>query len=32
MGAFLRLYSFLSQIFDYGNTDIEKRAASSTAA
>jgi len=26
MGAFLRLYIFLSQIFDYGNTDIEKRA------
>lgn len=25
MGAYLRLYSFLSQIFDYGNTDIEKR-------
>ncbi|MCA7955373.1 DEAD/DEAH box helicase family protein [Burkholderia seminalis] len=25
MGAFLRLYAFLSQIFDYGNTDIEKR-------
>lgn len=25
MGAFVRLYSFLSQIFDYGNTDIEKR-------
>ena len=25
MGAFNRLYSFLSQIFDYGNTDIEKR-------
>ncbi|NBJ12569.1 type I restriction endonuclease subunit R [Microvirga arsenatis] len=25
MGAFQRLYSFLSQIFDYGNTDIEKR-------
>lgn len=24
-GAFIRLYSFLSQIFDYGNTDIEKR-------
>jgi type I restriction enzyme, R subunit len=22
MGAFIRLYSFLSQIFDYGNTDI----------
>ncbi len=26
LGTFLRLYSFLSQIFDYGNTDIEKRA------
>jgi type I restriction enzyme R subunit len=26
MGAFLRVYSFLSQIFDYGITDIEKRA------
>lgn len=25
MGAFQRLYSFLSQIFDYGNTDVEKR-------
>ncbi len=25
MGAFQRLYSFLSQIIDYGNTDIEKR-------
>jgi len=25
MGAYLRLYTFLSQIFDYGNTDIEKR-------
>lgn len=25
MAAFQRLYSFLSQIFDYGNTDIEKR-------
>ena len=24
--AFMRLYSFLSQIFDYGNTDIEKRS------
>ncbi|WP_059410994.1 type I restriction endonuclease subunit R [Cupriavidus basilensis] len=24
-GAFVRLYAFLSQIFDYGNTDIEKR-------
>lgn len=26
MGAFVRLYTFLSQIFDYQNTDIEKRA------
>jgi type I restriction enzyme R subunit len=26
MGAFLRLYTFLSQIFDYGNTSIEKRS------
>lgn len=26
LGAFLRVYSFLSQIFDYGNTVIEKRA------
>jgi type I restriction enzyme R subunit len=25
IGAFQRLYSFLSQIFDYGNTDIERR-------
>ena len=25
LGAFQRMYSFLSQIFDYGNTDIEKR-------
>jgi type I restriction enzyme, R subunit len=25
MGAFVRLYVFLSQIFDYGNTEIEKR-------
>lgn len=25
MGAFQRLYAFLSQIFDYRNTDIEKR-------
>lgn len=25
MGAFVRLYAFLSQMFDYGNTDIEKR-------
>jgi type I restriction enzyme R subunit len=26
MGAFVRAYAFLSQIFDYGNTDVEKRA------
>lgn len=26
MGTFLRLYTFLSQIFDYGNTAVEKRA------
>jgi type I restriction enzyme R subunit len=26
VGAYLRLYTFLSQIFDYGNTAIEKRA------
>ena len=26
MGAYLRLYTFLSQIFDYGNTAVEKRA------
>jgi type I restriction enzyme R subunit len=26
IGAFIRLYTFLSQIFDYGNTAIEKRA------
>ena len=26
MGAFLRLYSFLSQIFDYGNTAVEARS------
>jgi type I restriction enzyme R subunit len=25
MGAYIRLYAFLSQIFDYGNTEIEKR-------
>jgi len=24
MGAYVRLYAFLSQVFDYGNTDIEK--------
>lgn len=26
MGSFVRLYTFLSQIYDYGNTSIEKRA------
>lgn len=26
LGAFLRAYAFLSQIFNYGNTDIEKRS------
>jgi type I restriction enzyme R subunit len=26
IGAFVRLYTFLSQIYDYGNTEIEKRA------
>jgi type I restriction enzyme R subunit len=26
MGAYVRLYTFLSQIYDYGNTGIEKRA------
>jgi type I restriction enzyme, R subunit len=26
MTSFIRLYTFLSQIFDYGNTGIEKRA------
>jgi type I restriction enzyme R subunit len=26
LGAFQRLYTFLSQIFDYGNTAIEKRS------
>jgi type I restriction enzyme, R subunit len=26
MSTFIRLYTFLSQIFDYGNTAIEKRA------
>jgi type I restriction enzyme R subunit len=25
LASFLRLYTFLSQIFDYGNTEIEKR-------
>ena len=26
MGSYLRLYTFLSQIFDYGNAAVEKRA------
>jgi type I restriction enzyme R subunit len=26
IAAYVRLYGFLSQIFDYGNTDIEKRS------
>jgi len=26
MGTYVRLYTYLSQIFDYGTTDIEKRA------
>jgi type I restriction enzyme, R subunit len=26
MATYLRLYTYLSQIFDYGNTDVEKRA------
>ncbi|MEJ1164732.1 DEAD/DEAH box helicase family protein [Variovorax sp. CCNWLW186] len=26
LGAFLRVYAFLSQVFDYGSTAIEKRA------
>lgn len=26
LGAYVRLYTFLSQIFDYGNTALEKRA------
>lgn len=26
MGTFVRIYAFLSQIFDYGNTEIEKRS------
>jgi type I restriction enzyme R subunit len=26
MSAYVRLYGFLSQIYDYGNTDIEKRS------
>lgn len=25
MGAYIRLYTFLSQMFDYGNTDLERR-------
>jgi len=30
MGAFQRLYTFLSQVFDYGNTAIEKRSSRRT--
>ncbi len=26
MASFLRVYTFLSQIFDYGNSDVEKRS------
>lgn len=26
MGTFIHAYTFLSQVFDYGNTDVEKRA------
>ena len=26
IGTYVRLYAFLSQIYDYGNTDIEKRS------
>jgi type I restriction enzyme R subunit len=26
LAAYVRLYGFLSQIFDYGNTDVEKRS------
>lgn len=26
MASYVRVYTFLSQIFDYGNTDLEKRA------
>jgi type I restriction enzyme R subunit len=26
LGTFVRVYAFLSQMFDYGNTAIEKRA------
>jgi type I restriction enzyme R subunit len=26
LGSFVRLYTYLSQIFDYGNTEIEKRS------
>jgi type I restriction enzyme R subunit len=26
LGTFVRVYAFLSQMFDYGNTDIEKRS------
>ena len=25
LGTYIRLYTFLSQIFDYGNTDVERR-------
>lgn len=28
MGAFVRMYTFLSQVFDYGTTAVEKRAIS----
>jgi len=31
MGSFVRLYTFLSQIHDYANTEIEKHVRSSTA-
>ena len=26
MGTYVRFYTFLSQIFDYGNSNLEKRA------
>jgi type I restriction enzyme R subunit len=26
IAAYVRIYGFLSQIFDYGNTDVEKRS------
>ena len=32
IGAFQRAYMFLSQIFDYGNTDIEARPSSSSVS